>query len=256
MTSGSRMQHEAQRPGLSYHPATKGVPMWSPKGDRIVFNSVREGSRDLYWKSTAGGEEELLLGSAESKAPSDWSSDGKFLLFYQGNEREVAWDIWVLPFSGDRKPFPVVQGPFNETHAQFSPDGQWMSMPRTNRAHESSTLSRLRHGPAASSALPERVQITSGGGTQPRWRRDGRELFYIDQDSRIIAVPVKLEPKFETGKPHPLFQVRGIRLFRDILYEYDVAPDGQRFLFNISLDGTVSPITVIVNWDAALTRKP
>jgi eukaryotic-like serine/threonine-protein kinase len=104
----------------------------------------------------------------------------------------------------------------------------------------------------ASTMLTERIQITSGGASQPRWRRDGRELFYLDQDSRIIALAIKSEPKFEAGKPQPLFQVRGARGLEDMLYGYDVTPDGQRFLFNLALEGTISPITVIVNWDAAL----
>jgi eukaryotic-like serine/threonine-protein kinase len=239
---------------LTYHQASEDIPIWSPTGDRIVFNSVRQDSRDLYWKPTVGGEEELLLRSPESKTPSDWSSDGKYLLFCQGNEREVAWDIWALPLLGDRKPFPVVQSPFNETHAQFSPDGRWLAYVSDESGTREVYVQPFSGRPVASSALSEKTLITSGGGTKPRWRKDGRELFYIDQDSRIIAVPIKLEPTFETGKPQALFQVRGIRSFADILYDYDVAPDGQRFLFNISPDGIVSPITVIVNWDASLRR--
>jgi eukaryotic-like serine/threonine-protein kinase len=237
---------------LTYHPALDGIPIWSPTGDRIAFNSIRQDSRNLYWKPTAGGEEKLLLWSAESKVPSDWSSDGKFLLFCQGNEREVSWDIWALPLSRDGKPFPLVQSPFNESHAQFSPDGRWIVYASDESGARELYLLPFSGGPTASSALPERIQITSGGGTQPRWRKDGRELFYMDSNSRIIALPIKMEPKVETGEPRPLFQVRGVRPFADGLYEYDVAPDGQRFLFNITLDGMVSPITVIVNWDAAL----
>jgi Tol biopolymer transport system component len=239
---------------LTYYPANEGIPVWSPTADRIVFNSFRHDSRDLYWKSTAGGDEELLLRSAESKHPSDWSSDGKFLLFGRGKESELAWDIWALPLSGDGKPFPVVQSPFSETHAQFSPDGRWIVYASDESGTRELYVKPFSGGQAASSALPERIQITNGGGSQPRWRKDGKELFYKDQHDWIIALPIKLEPKVEPGKPVPLFQVRGVRRFDDILYEYDVAPDGQRFLFNLTSDRTVSPITVIVNWDAALRR--
>jgi Tol biopolymer transport system component len=241
---------------LSYHPASEGIPIWSPTGDRIVFNSIRQDSRDLYWKSTVGGEDELLLRSTKSKHPSDWSSDGKFLLFVQGNESEIAWDVWVLPLTGDRKPFPVVQSPFVETHAQFSPDGRWIVYASDESGTRELYVKPFGGGQAASSDLPKTIQITNGGGTQPRWRKDGRELFYIDQKERILALPIKLEPKIETGKPQPLFQVRGGRPFHDILYQYDVAPDGQHFVFNVSPDGTVSPITVVLNWDSALSREP
>ena len=236
----------------TYNSASEGVPTWSPDSARIVFNSVREGSRNLYWKSAAGGQEELLLKSPESKVSSDWSSDGKFLLFHQGDEREGLWDLWALPFSGDRKPFPIVKSPFNETHGQFSPDGRWIVYVSDESGTPEIYAQPFRPSQVASTMLTERIQITSGGASQPRWRRDGRELFYLDQDSRIIALAIKSEPKFEAGKPQPLFQVRGARGLEDILYDYDVTPDGQRFLFNLSLEGTISPITVTVNWDAAL----
>jgi Tol biopolymer transport system component len=237
---------------LTYHPGSDGVPIWSPAGDRIVFNSIRGGARDLYWKSSAGGQEELLLKSGELKAASDWSSDGRFLLYCQGNKQDALWDIWVLPLFGDRKPFPVITTPFNETHAQFSPDGRWIVYVSDESGTPELYAQPFRPGEAPLSSPPERIQITNGGGTQPRWRSDGRELFYRDQNRHLIAVPVNLASKFEIGEPHALFQVRGARSFRDVLYDYDVTPDGQRFLFSLAVDGTVSPITVIVNWNAAL----
>ena len=217
-----------------------------------MYNSGREGSHDLYWDSRSGGQEELLFKSAETKIPIDWSSDGKFILFYQGDVPTNVFDIWALPLSGDRKPFPVVQSAFNETHAQFSPDGQWVVYASNETGTKEVYARPFRPFQPASSLIPETVQITSGGGSHPRWRGDGRELFYLNPESRLMAIPVKLGPKFETGKSKLLFQVRGGRAFEDILYDYDVAPDGQRFLFNLSIEGTVSPITVVVNWDAAL----
>jgi Tol biopolymer transport system component len=233
---------------FTYHPASDGVPIWSPQGDRIVFNSVREGSRNLYWKSTGGGEEELLLKSRESKVPMDWSPDGTFVLFLQGTEQENTWDLWALSLSGDRKPFPVVQGPFNEGHGQFSPDGRWIVYSSDQSGIREIYARPFPANQPGSTGTRGNVQITSGGGTQPRWRMDGRELFYLSQDSRLMAVAVRSGTEFETGRSRPLFQVRGTRDFNDGFYEYDVTPDGQRFLFNLSREGTVSPITVIVNW--------
>jgi Tol biopolymer transport system component len=236
---------------FSYDPATDGVPVWSPHGDRIVFNSVRTGPRNLYWKSSDGGQEEPLLESAESKVASDWSPDGKFILFMQGDEQRGTWDLWALPLLGDRKPFPVVQSPFNETHGQFSPDGRWIVY-----ASDESGIREIYARPfSAEHPSPttngKRVQITSGGGSQPRWRRDGSELFYLSQDSQLMAVAVKSGNEFESGRPRPMFQVRGTRPFHDYLYEYDVTPDGKRFLFNLSREGTVSPLSVVVNWNSA-----
>jgi eukaryotic-like serine/threonine-protein kinase len=237
---------------FSYDAVNDGVPVWSPNGDRIVFNSVREGSRNLYWKSTGGGSEELLLNSGESTVPSDWSMDGRFILFSQGDERKRLWDIWALPLSGDRKPFPVVQSPYNESSGQFSPDGRWIVYASNESGTPEIYAQPFRANHPASQGTSERVQITNGGGVQPRWRRDGRELFYLNQDSRIMAVAVEFEPKFDSRNPRPLFKVRGARPFGDLLYDYDVTPDGQRFLFNLLVEGAVSPITVVVNWDAAL----
>jgi serine/threonine protein kinase len=237
---------------FNYDPANDGAPVWSPHGDRIAFNSVREGSRNLYWKFTNGGREELLLKSAHSKVPSDWSPDGKFILFYQDVEQQNSWDLWVLPLSGNRNPFPVVQGPLHATHGQFSPDGRWIVYASDESGMREIYAQPFSGSQLASTEIRGRKQISNGGGSQPRWRMDGRELFYMTQDSRIMAVAVKTGVEFETGKPQPLFQVRGVRSFDDNLYEYDVTPDGRRFLFNLSQEGTVSPITVVVNWDAAV----
>jgi eukaryotic-like serine/threonine-protein kinase len=168
----------------------------------------------------------------------------------QGDEQRGTWDLWALPLLGDRKPFPVVQSPFNETHGQFSPDGRWIVY-----ASDESGIREIYVRPfSAEHPSPttngKRVQITFGGGSQPRWRGDGRELFYLSQDNQLMAVAVKSGIEFESGRPRPMFQVRGTRPFHDYLYEYDVTPDGQHFLFNLSREGTVSPLTVVVNWNS------
>jgi eukaryotic-like serine/threonine-protein kinase len=139
-----------------------------------------------------------------------------------------------------------------QSHGQFSPNGQWIVYASDESGTREIYARPFSANHPTSTATGKRVQITSGGGSQPRWGMDGRELFYLSQDSRIMAVAVKSGIEFETGSPRPLFQVRGGRLFDDILYEYDVTPDGQHFLFNLSLEGTVPPITVIVNWEAAV----
>jgi Tol biopolymer transport system component len=237
---------------FTYDAVGNGVPVWSPGGERIVYNSARGGARDLYLKSADGGQEELLLKSSETKVPSDWSPDGKYILYYRGDERDGSWDIWALPVSGDHKPFPVVQSSFQETHAQFSPDGQWVVYASNETGIKEIYARPFRPDDPSAQLSSPRIQITNGGGSHPRWRRDGRELFFRNRESRIVALPVILGSKLQTGKPQVLFQVRGERPFEDILYDYDVTPDGQHFLYNLAVEVAVSPITVVVNWDAGL----
>ena len=172
--------------------------------------------------------------------------------FHQADERDRVWDIWAVPLSGDRKPFPVVQSPSNETHAQFSPDGRWIVYASNESGKMEIYAQPFRGNQPTSTGTRERVQITNGGGAQPRWRKDGRELYYLSPDNRLMAVSMEFKPKFEARNPKPLFQVRGARPFGDPLYDYDVSPNGQHFLFNLSGEGTVSPITVVVNWDLDL----
>jgi hypothetical protein len=231
-------------------------PIWSPDGDRLVFSSNRKGGvHDLYQKSATGaGREELLLTTPQTKFATDWSPDRRFLL-YQSLDPQMRWDIWALPMDGDRKPFPVVQTNFEERGGQFSPDGKWI-------AYESNESGRFEiylqpfPGPGAKS------QISTGGGLQVRWRRDGKELFYSSPDGRLMAVPMRLSSNsqaFEVGSPVPLWTTRiesavqgGVQGGR--AQEYIVSFDGQRFLMNTLVELAASPITLILNWNAG-SRK-
>src|SRR5262249_27963343 len=146
------------------------------------------GASQLYQKSTEDvGKEEPLLVTEQDKSPSDWSPDGRYLLF-QNTDPKTGEDLWALPLQGDRKPFPVVQTNFNEQDGQFSPDGKWL-------AYQSKQSGRVeiyvQHfpGPGAS------TQVSTSGGSQVRWRRDGQELFYVTPDSRLMAVPVQIATK-------------------------------------------------------------
>ncbi|MCA1660594.1 MAG: hypothetical protein LC642_08695, partial [Verrucomicrobiaceae bacterium] len=171
-------------------PANDSNPLWSPDGSRIVFTSNREGVRNLYQKiASGGGNEEVLLKSTEEKVPDDWSSDGQFIV-YQTINRKTKWDFWVLPMSGDRQPFPFLQTEFNEQAAQFSPDGKWI-------AYSSDESGAPEVYVQTFPASGGRWRVSTDGGRQPRWRRDGRELFYITADGKLMAVDVKLGATFE-----------------------------------------------------------
>jgi serine/threonine protein kinase/Tol biopolymer transport system component len=227
------------------------APVWSPDGQRIVFASTRQGVTDLYVKSVLGtGAEELVLASAEGEQPISWSPDGRFLSFMRtGAEAAVygippAADVWVLPLFGDRTPFAVVHTRFAEGHGRFSPDGRWMvyMSAETGRAEVYVTPFP---GPGA------KVPISTAGGTQPRWRRDGTEIFYV-AGNRLMAAPVNGQgATFEVGAARPLFEIRPRSGFGAV---YDVSPDGQRFLVNTMAESTSTPITLVVNWPALLKR--
>jgi serine/threonine protein kinase len=225
-------------------PAGDSNPLWSPDGSRIVFTSNREGVGNLYQKITSGGgNEELLLKSSDEKWPNDWTADGQFIV-YQTFNAKTKWDLWLLPMSGDRQPTKFLETQFNEHQAQFSPEGKWI----VYTSDESGTSEiYARTFPATDG----KWRISTGGGSQPTWRRDGRELFYIASDRKLMAVDVKPGNSFEASIPKPLFQTRVLSL-TDFGNHYAVSADGQRFLINSTIETNASPISVVVNWTANL----
>lgn len=225
-------------------PQDDGVPVWSPDGAQIVFGSGGYGRMDLYLKSTGGATPpELLLQSPADKWPLAWSTDGRFILF-QSQDAKTGWDLWLLPLAGDRVPMPLVQTRFNEQEAEFSPDGRWL-------AYSSDESGRLEVYVQPFGSPGGRLQISPGGGGEPMWRRDGRELFYLAADRRLMAVEVRGTTTFEAGMPRPLFQVRVSDVpFRN---QYQVSADGQRFLVaTVANLDAASRIAVVLNWPALL----
>jgi Tol biopolymer transport system component len=232
------------------------MPVWSPDGSQVVFASIRKGVLDLFEKAASGAtDEQPLLVTPQDKAPLDWSSDGRFLL-YATQDLKTASDLWVLPMTGERKPFPVVQTNFEDMQGQFSPDGRWL-------AYASNESGRyeiyIRPFPEPSG----KWQVSTTGGTQPRWRRDGHELFYLAPDNRLMAAPMRLASDaraLDAGAPVALFPTRLARGANILAAgsssraEYAVAPDG-RFLMNVTEDAAVaSPITIVQNWTAGLKK--
>jgi Tol biopolymer transport system component len=224
--------------------ATEWCALWAPSGREYVFASNRTGVYDLYRKPIAGPEE-VLLKSADMKVPNDWSRDGQFLLYRV--QQATRSDLWVLPLTGGQAPRPFVETRFDEREGQFSPDGRWV-------AYQSDESGRyqiyLRPFPGGGEAIP----LTADGGTQPRWRPDGRELFYLSPDERLMALPIELNAR---GRPRVLApvhlfqtQISGGAVPAANRQQYAVSADGQQFLMSISqVDAAVaSPITVVLNW--------
>jgi len=228
-------------------PANDWFPVWAPDGNNIIFSSNREGITNLYLKNASGvSGEEMLLKSPESKIADDWSTDGKVIV-YESRNPQTKLDLWILPMSGDRKPFPFLQTPFNEQQAQFSPDGKWIAYTSDESGAPEVYVQTF---PASGG----KWRVSTNGGAEPKWRRDGKELFYIAADKKLMAVDTKLGTTFDAGVPKALFETRVLVLtaFRN---HYVVTGDGQRFLINSGLEETnFTPISVVLNWTADLKR--
>jgi hypothetical protein len=242
---------------LTSDPAIDGFPLWSPDGTKIVFESSRKGSYDLWLMSAnKTGSEELLLGTPMNEWPVHWSKDGRFLLYYQSGPTGGS-DLLALPMTGggaqggqaaagnnDRKPIVVANTKFEERQGQFSPDGRWV-------AYETDESGRfeivVQPFPDATSKVP----VSTNGGVQPRWRADGKELYFIAPDRKLMAAPVTgSSSTFDSGKPVALFQTQimigAAAAFRA---QYAVSRDG-RFLINqVGEQSNVAPITLILNWN-------
>ena len=232
---------------LTFDPTVEDDPVWSPDGSRLLFTSERGGQRNIYEKASNGtGADELLFKSDLSKEAQDWSSDGRYCV-YTVVDPATKSDIWVLPLFGDRKPLPFVATSFREFHPRFSPDGRWL-------AYVSDESGRLEIYVQSFPASGGKWMISDGGGAQPVWRRDGRELFYISPDRKLMSVEVKADTTFQASIPQPLFDTR-VDDHRSN-NRYDIAPDAQRFLINVPIESqTAAPITVVLNWPAALMNK-
>jgi len=210
-------------------------PRWSPDGSKIAFGCVPRGLIDLCWKAVdSNGPGELLYASGEAKNIADWSPDGKYILFNDQNPK-TARDVMAVSVTGnDRQPIPVAQTPAEEKFGRFSPDGKWVAYVSDETGRDEVFVRPFR-GPGPG------VRVSTGGGTSPFWRKDGKELYYRLGD-QLIAVSIKLSSNgaLELGIPAPLFKAKGSVVVRT---------DGQRFLFAMTLDDvSTPPITVIVNW--------
>jgi serine/threonine protein kinase len=236
----------------------EGYPVWNPSGSQIAYGVNRAGVSNMRLKAPNGvGAEELPFPSPDAMLPRDRSSDGRYLVFDRTQISRInATDIWILPMFGEKKPIAFLETAVREAQPQVSPDGQFIAYV-TNVSGKYQIV--VRTFPDANKG---QWQITSGGGTEPRWRRkDGRELYYLTPDGKIMAVAIPPGPTFVAGASTELFQAPPLASQpTPFLRRYDVTAEGQRFLFATvsapsSNQQASSPITAVINWPRALKKK-
>lgn len=243
--------HQVDRPvkiRLTSHERVETWPIWSPRGDRVAFSSGRSGGRDLYVMPADGsGDPVLLHGSPEfAEYLTDWSADERGLLFarYVGGETE--FDFWRLQLNeagSGYEEIPVLCGPFNDFPGEFSPENRLVAYSSDESGQYEIYVCKLPD-------CRNRQRVSTSGGSQPRWRRDGKELFYVEGD-KLRAVPVSTGPTIMIGSPRTLFSSPGLSYNPSQVLSYDVSPDGERFVIAEQVEKKpLGAIRVVQNWFA------
>jgi len=220
-------------------------PVWSPDGSRLAFVPVRLGGNEIFQVQTSGGQsQESLLKAERPVFPMSWSADGKYLL-YMLVKPDLAFDLWVLPLE-TREPYPLLQSPFRKPAPKFSPDGKWVAYTSNESGRFEVYVRPFVEPGRIPAATPDaQWQVSIAGGDEPRWSRDGKELFFRDPAGTMMMAPMSFAGSSAApGAPVALFD-SGARGSGSL---YDVAPDG-RFLINRELDTNTAPITLIQNWN-------
>ncbi|HEV8119517.1 MAG TPA: protein kinase [Candidatus Polarisedimenticolia bacterium] len=233
---------------LTTHPAIDSAPVWSPDGSRLAYTSMQRGHSEVFEMASGGGGERPLAGSRRTNYPNDWSPDGQEIL-YRANDPDTNLELWLLPRGGEGQPVPFLKASYGVSNGQFSPDGRFV-------AYASNESGRWEIYVAPFPGPGGNWKVSTEGGSEPAWRRDGKELFYLAADGHLMAAPVRLAPTFDAGDPKPLFLVRRREPVATIdLFSYDVSRDGQRFLVNTDAgETTAPPLTVVLDWASELKK--
>jgi eukaryotic-like serine/threonine-protein kinase len=231
------------------------IGIWSSDGGRIIFPYGPGSHYDLYQKSASGvKDQEVLLKSDEPKLPRSCSPDGRFLLYSMLNIKTRTRELWVLPLEGDKKPIPFATQ-FNNIEGQFSPDSRWVAYVSDESGREEVYVRTFSPDSGEGTSEGEgKWIISTGGGIEPRWSPDGKTLYYIAPDGKLMAVAITANDAFRAGVPKALFQIAAFTggPFR---HSWCVAPDGKRFLFAIPSEQRTAAFEVVVNWQAGLKKS-
>ncbi|MFZ0816814.1 MAG: hypothetical protein WAM78_14915, partial [Candidatus Sulfotelmatobacter sp.] len=242
---------------LTFGGATHLMPSWSADGQRVVYvqqtgATIVAGTSLRARPASGGGQEEVLMDRDPSSMPvtllsPQWSADGKYLLHIEQSGPNNA-GIWALPTTGDKNPFAIVKPPSPQARIvtyRLSPDGRWLAYSSTESGREEVYVTQFPSGNG-------KWQVSQTGGTFPSWRRDGKEIFFIGLAGAIQAAAVRTKgDQFELDPVHTLFQVSYVA---PVGNPYDVAPDGQRFVFTTLPEGVSTPLVLVTNWNAELKK--
>lgn len=226
--------------------ALDAYPVWSPRTNQIVFSSRRRGNPSLYLQAANGspGSEKLLWGGAPA-FPQDWSSDERFLVYLVLDDK-TGRDLWAMDMTSNQRTRAVVNTPSDERNGQLSPDGHWL-------AYETNESGRFEIVVVSFPNPTKKWPVSTSGGAQPRWRSDGKELYFVATDGKLMAAPITATrhadgSRIEVGAPVSLFQTRMADSgYGNATVQYAVARDG-RFLISQPEESATAPITLILNW--------
>jgi Tol biopolymer transport system component len=234
------LQRGGAQTRITFDPASDSVARWSPDGSHVAFSRDTSGGNGLYRKNVSGVEpEELLLRSKLSLYMNDWTPDGQFLMFHE-RDPKTRWDIARVPLRGERKSEGLVRSPFNDTNGRISPDGRWMAFMSDDESGRGEVY--VTQFPVAK----RRIQVSTAGGGAPRWRGDGKELFYFSSAAvMVVDISVSSGGDLQAGVPQKLFEAPNM-----VGTQWDVTRDGRRFLMSVApaASATARPIRVVLNW--------
>ncbi|MFZ0276077.1 MAG: protein kinase [Candidatus Sulfotelmatobacter sp.] len=225
---------------LTFDPAIDSMPTWSPDEKQLVFADNREAQFDLYLKNSAGSQDEKRVPQdGPDRFPNDWSHDGKYILYERGA------DLWYVTVS-DFKATEFLKASSTLRTGRFSPDGKWVAYASSESGKWEIYVTSFPEGHG-------KWQVSNAGGTEPRWRGDGKELFYLSPDNKLMSVPVNTGANFDAGTPAALFQAYPREFVATSeQFFYDVTRDGQKFLINTQFKSAKTPISVVLNWSSTL----
>ncbi len=238
---------------FTFAPGSDRQPVWSPDRSKIAWGANRDGKWFIMQRASNGGSgEEVLYESDRPTNLSEWSKDGKFILFHnQANET----DALILPLNGSRKAVTYAGGPGNQFAGHLSPDSRWVIY--VSNETGKNEIYAQGFDPVATATTGAKFMVSKGTLGMPRWRSDGKELLYLAPDGNVMSVDVTTTPVFHSGEPKPLFQVPPV--FMKIAGNpgalVDMTADGQRFLFAMPVGGAAQDeLTVVLNWPSALQK--
>jgi Tol biopolymer transport system component len=236
---------------LTSDPASDEAPVWSRDGSRIAWTAgttLSGNQRGIFMTPAAGdAKPQMLVPPAAGMFAWDWSEDGRLVLYSAADPKTRKIHLWTVTVDDEKKREPITQTQFNELQPQVSPGGRWISY----MSDESGRYEIYVRPFSESSQQGGKIKVSEGGGTEARWRRDGKELFYLSDQTKMMAVEVSTTPSFKAGVPHPLFQTR---IHRGSGFQWDVSPDGKRFLFATVATEKSDAITIVTNWQATLKK--